>query len=134
MAATKAHDEETQFSISSNQSSVSNSYKADISSQSIAQVRRILELNKPIQSEPVMHHHDHRREIISGSITNKSNHEVIVNIEVDENKSDDRHTPPLADNGNYTKRFVVITNSVTAITTALIGAGVAILIHFKGCS
>lgn len=108
--------------------------KHDVPAQSISQVHEIMRRANQAISEPIMHHHDHRHEVISGSIVAKSPTETAITIEVDEKKSDDRQTPPPPSNDNYTKRFVVVTNSITAITTALIGAGVAILIHFKGCN
>lgn len=69
---------------------------------------------------------------IKGTITDADGGETVIDIvkESTLTKSGDGSGDNSSKSDGYTKRFVVITNSVTAVLTALIGAGVTIAVKY----
>lgn len=73
---------------------------------------------------------------IRGTITEADGKETVIDIVQESTLSKSGgDTPKDGDSGKegYTRRFVVVTNSVTAVLTMLIGAGVTLAVKFSDC-
>lgn len=79
------------------------------------------------------HSREHSTVDIKGTIIEPDGKETIIDIVQESTLSKSGgDTPKDGDSGKegYTRRFVVVTNSVTAVLTALIGAGVTIAVKY----
>lgn len=72
---------------------------------------------------------------IKGTITDADGKEVVIDIvkESTLTKSGDGSNEGSSKSDGYTKRFVVITNSVTAVLMGLIGVGATIAVKYGDC-